>query len=341
MADLKFAESSYGTTGLDTHTDLVNNTDSADGDHINHPVSAILNIETTLGAGETLKGTQADLVTRLAQSIEPTGKLKDWTATSKTTFPPNASEILQTTAGTIAAIIENSGKLSTTQTALIRRGGLLVHDGASRYLPSSGPSRSVFTVSSTYTVPAGIHLLQVTIVGACGLGGNGGNGGVHGANCVAGCGDFQGVGGIGANGGAGGLSGKPIIAWTDEFLVEPSQAYSVTVGGVGQTTSFSGNEITFSVSSSGNGGNGATGGSGSSATCLDVTCVGTNSHGSNGAAGSNGGAGADATVTFTGIAGDKKFLTPNPGGAGGNAPGGAGQVGGAATSGIVIIDALV
>lgn len=345
MADLKTTESTYGTSGIDTHTDLVNNVDSNDADHINHPVSAILNIETTLGAGETLKGTQANLVTRLAQSIEPTGKLKDWTATSKTTFPPNASEVLQTTAGTDAAILEASGKLTTTSTAIARRGGLLVHDGTSRYVPSAGPSRSVIGINANYTVPAGIHLLRVTIVGACGLGGNGGNGGSHGAGCHAhssscvGADPLIGFGGIGASGGDGGPSGRPIIAWTTEFSVTPGQVYNVSAGGVGTTTSFSGNGIGLSVTSSGNGGNGANGGSGANASCLGYpNCI--ESNGAHGSPGANGGAGADATATFTGLNGSSMFLTANPGGAGGKAPGGSGTPGIGATAGNVIVDAL-
>ena len=93
MADLKTADSAYASSGAaDTHTDLVNNVDDADADHINHPVSAILAIQAVLGDGLTLPGTQSDLASRLAVPIETNGKLKDFSSTTKTTHPGVVSE---------------------------------------------------------------------------------------------------------------------------------------------------------------------------------------------------------------------------------------------------------
>lgn len=90
MADLKTASSTYGTSGIDTHTAKTNDPfgDNIDAEHSNRLASAILNIETILGVGETLKGSVADLVARLAVSMSAAGEI------TKVNFFPSGTPML-------------------------------------------------------------------------------------------------------------------------------------------------------------------------------------------------------------------------------------------------------
>ena len=73
MADLTVANSTYATGTNDTASTLVNNVTDTDAQHINGPASAIVQIETILGIGTSLKGSVADLVARLAISLNADG----------------------------------------------------------------------------------------------------------------------------------------------------------------------------------------------------------------------------------------------------------------------------
>ncbi len=76
MADLiTTGTSGYATGSIDTATVLVNNVSPTDAKHLNGPASAIVQIETILGSGTTLKGTAADLAARLAVALNPTGTI--------------------------------------------------------------------------------------------------------------------------------------------------------------------------------------------------------------------------------------------------------------------------
>lgn len=76
MADIINTSSGYQTGSIDTATTLVNNVSPTDAKHINGPATAIVQIETILGSGTTLKGATADLATRLAVGLDTSGLLK-------------------------------------------------------------------------------------------------------------------------------------------------------------------------------------------------------------------------------------------------------------------------
>jgi microcystin-dependent protein len=76
MADIINASSGYQTGSIDTATTLINNVSPTDAKHINGPAGAIVQIETILGSGTTLKGSAADLATRLAVGLDSAGLLK-------------------------------------------------------------------------------------------------------------------------------------------------------------------------------------------------------------------------------------------------------------------------
>ena len=92
MADLHAATSSYASGTNDTYTAVTDNVDEFVAIHQNGPASAIVAIETVLGDGSALPGSVADLATRLAVAIANTGRLNDFSSTTKTTFPPATTE---------------------------------------------------------------------------------------------------------------------------------------------------------------------------------------------------------------------------------------------------------
>lgn len=67
--------STWATGVADTATTLLNGVDQKKAEHINGPAAAIVAIETALGSATSLKGTHADLATRLAVSLPADGKL--------------------------------------------------------------------------------------------------------------------------------------------------------------------------------------------------------------------------------------------------------------------------
>lgn len=75
MADLILATSTYAVGTADSASTIVNNVTAQDAQHINGPVSAILQIESVLGNAPDLIGTEADLASRLAVSLNPDGTL--------------------------------------------------------------------------------------------------------------------------------------------------------------------------------------------------------------------------------------------------------------------------
>lgn len=75
MADLILATSTYEVGTADSASTIVNNVTAQDAQHINGPVSAILQIESVLGNAPDLIGSEADLASRLAVSLNPDGTL--------------------------------------------------------------------------------------------------------------------------------------------------------------------------------------------------------------------------------------------------------------------------
>ena len=65
MSDLTIANSTYQSGTQDSATTLIDNVDTVKAQHVNGPMSALVQIETILGSGTTLKGSYADLATRI------------------------------------------------------------------------------------------------------------------------------------------------------------------------------------------------------------------------------------------------------------------------------------
>lgn len=120
MADIVNATSTYSSGTIDTASTLVDNVSPHAAKHVNYPVGAIIQVETILGAGTTLKGSAADLATRLAVGMNATGTLK---------------------LSTDAAI---DGPLNTTKggtgLATITDGAVMVGNGTGNVVPVSLPS---------------------------------------------------------------------------------------------------------------------------------------------------------------------------------------------------------
>lgn len=73
MADLMLSNSTWATGTTDTASTLVNGVDQKRAEHINGPASAVIALETILGSASSLKGSHADLATRLAVAIPASG----------------------------------------------------------------------------------------------------------------------------------------------------------------------------------------------------------------------------------------------------------------------------
>lgn len=115
-------------------------------------------------------------------------------------------------------------------TITLGNGTIIFNDGTVQSSAAQSFGAQNFTSSGTFTVPAGVTLVKLIVVGG------GGNG----------------AGGAGAGGGSGGYA-------TGYYTVSPGAQYSVTVGGSQGTSSVSGTGISVSAS----GGSGQSPGSGS------------------------------------------------------------------------------
>lgn len=74
MSNISVIDSTYGTGGIDTRATLDGSSD-ATFQQMNGAASAVIAVETILGDGPTLKGSVADLATRLSTLITTAGKL--------------------------------------------------------------------------------------------------------------------------------------------------------------------------------------------------------------------------------------------------------------------------
>lgn len=136
MADIINTSSGYQTGSIDTATTLVNNVSPTDAKHINGPATAIVQIETILGSGTTLKGATADLATRLAVGLDTSGLLKLSTDAS-ITGPLSVSK-----GGTGVATLADGGVLVGNGTGTVQAlavptaGRVLVHSGTAAADPA-------------------------------------------------------------------------------------------------------------------------------------------------------------------------------------------------------------
>lgn len=73
MADLMLSNSTWSAGTTDTASTLANGIDQKRAEHINGPASAVISLETILGSASSLKGSHADLATRLAVAIPSSG----------------------------------------------------------------------------------------------------------------------------------------------------------------------------------------------------------------------------------------------------------------------------
>src|SRR3990172_4383323 len=76
MADIMTGTSGYQTGSIDTATAQTNNVSPHNANHINGVAQGVIQVETILGDGPTLKGNVADLVTRLNVLLNADGQLK-------------------------------------------------------------------------------------------------------------------------------------------------------------------------------------------------------------------------------------------------------------------------
>ena len=138
MADIHLAPSTYDTGTNDTFTTLVDATDDVLAVHQNGPASAIIAVETILGTGTTLKGSAADLATRLGVAHEASGKISDFSASTKKTFPGTVSEgCTGTTSFTASQVIRKHATndvLESTGYTVPGSSGVLVSEGDTQTL---------------------------------------------------------------------------------------------------------------------------------------------------------------------------------------------------------------
>ena len=75
MSDLMTGSSGYQTGSIDTATAQTNNVSAHNANHINGVAQGVIQVETILGDGPTLKGNEADLVARLAVLLNADGQV--------------------------------------------------------------------------------------------------------------------------------------------------------------------------------------------------------------------------------------------------------------------------
>lgn len=158
MANITTSNSGYQTGEIDTASTLVDGASVgtlAVASQINGLSSAIIQLETILGVGTTLKGSVADLVTRLAVALAATGKLNDFSSTTKTTFPPAVAEGgTGLTAGTSGGVPYYSGTTIMASSGLLTANAIVLGGGAGATPTSmTGTSGGVpyFNTSTTVT----------------------------------------------------------------------------------------------------------------------------------------------------------------------------------------------
>lgn len=155
MADLTSSNSGYSAGAIDTATTLQDEASGVQGDeiiaqHVNGPNSAVVQMQTVLGSGPSLRGTLSNLVARLAIALGTDGKIKDLSSSTKTTFPGALSEgFTANTSYNADRVIKtnNSGGSATQLTSADERHDSVVSNAAF-------PSGAIIAFGST-TIPTG------------------------------------------------------------------------------------------------------------------------------------------------------------------------------------------
>ena len=265
--------------------------------------------------------TQAFNLSQLANKVNTSGQL-DISTGATGTLPAanggtNNGSLAMTAGGTLytdGSKVENVGAGTSGQ--------VLTSQGASApiWQTASGgfSNMQVFTSSGTFTVPAGITKVKVTVVGG---GGNGGTGSTSSA---------------GGGGGGGGAAISIISGLT------PSSTVSITVGGAGGTSSFGAYCSATgggAGASSGTGNDGGVGGIGSGGQ-LNIKGSGGVSNGASPAVCFGGSSilGGGANGGGSGITGNAGKAGGSYGGGGGGGEQGTGGTGGAGAAGVVIVE---
>jgi hypothetical protein len=225
-------------------------------------------------------------------------------------------------------VLLGNGALSFQTVAPAANGNVLTSNGttwASAALPASalGVNGQVFTGNGTFTIPAGVTRLKVTVVGG---GGGGCNGGGFGQNAVRG------------GGGGGGAAIKYLTGMT------PGNTLAVTVGAGGTANSQPGGNGGNSTVSSGTQTITTITGAGGEGGPIDISTFATgglgtngdlNIRGSGGESGSAGGKGGDSILGGGGATGGTAPAGGAYGGGGTSLFNGVGSVGAA---GVVIFE---
>jgi len=127
MADIHAATSTYESGTNDTATPVTANVSNVLAVHRNAPSSAITQMQTIMGLGTTLKGSAADLATRLSILLDADGKMKTLSSANKTTFPGTVSEgMLGTASLTASEVVRMHATLDKLESA-----GVTIPVGAS------------------------------------------------------------------------------------------------------------------------------------------------------------------------------------------------------------------
>jgi hypothetical protein len=266
--------------------------------------------------------TQAFNLSQFANKVNTSGQADLTTAVTGTLPIANGGTNNNTLAVTAGGALYTDGS-KVVNVGAGSSGEVLTSQGAGAPIwqtPQGGfANMQVFTGSGTFTIPAGVTKVKVTVVGG---GGNGANGG-------------SALGSGGGGGGGGGAAIEIISGLT------PLSTVSVTVGGVAGTSSF-GAYCSATGGASGSGGTAGAGGVGSGGqlniggahgTWPTSTSGSSAAYGEGGNGGSSflGGGGSANTASNNGTSGQSY----GGGGGGGSTSGGSG---GSGAAGVVFVE---
>lgn len=169
MADIMLTTSTYQTGTLDTATVLINNVSPMNANQPNGLASAIIQIQTILGSGPDLKGSMADLATRLNLQMTaggiliPPGAILPYggsVAPNSLWYLAQGALVSRTTDAALFAVYGTTfgvGDGSTTFALPDLRGRAIIGAGNGTYSASFAPG-DVNTGTDEITVPANMSL---------------------------------------------------------------------------------------------------------------------------------------------------------------------------------------